>query len=138
MGRKRKLTDEERKERHREACRRWNKANPEKLKKINARWRSDPKNKEKAKELSRKWQLENPEKWRKYYTEVWYPAHRESHLENCKQYRQDHPERLRSYYKKYVEKNREKVRAYQKAYREKRKMVSGATVDDCHDKGGGR
>ena len=62
MARPRTLTDEERKARHRERCRRWSKEHPEKVREIKKRYYE--KNKERYAKWMREWQKRNPDKIR--------------------------------------------------------------------------
>lgn len=57
------LSEEEKKERQRQAQKEWRKNNPEKLREYQKRWRE--KNKEKVAAYNKKWRTENREAWNK-------------------------------------------------------------------------
>jgi 5-methylcytosine-specific restriction endonuclease McrA len=108
-----KLTQDQIKERKREADRRWRKdpANAEKERELKRRWREDPANAERKLAAQRRWQAEN----------------REASSQSSHRYRAENPEKVRLAGLRWARENPDKARAN---CVKRRALKRGATVGD--------
>ena len=104
-----KLSDEERKERCREAQRRYRANNPEKVRERNRQYRAN--NLEKERERNRQYHANNLEKGREYRRQ-YHANNPEKVRERNRQYHANNPEKERERTRRYRANNPEKVREY--------------------------
>ena len=122
-----RLSDEERKARHRERSRAWREANPERAREQNRAWREA--NLERKREQDRAWREANRERLRER-SRAWREANPERKREQDRAWREANPERVwrrnRAWREVNPERDRERKRAWYEANRERDKEQNRA------------